>query len=139
MNEHINPQIEIRRIDSELKQVQSAFSAFLDRYEQDDETVKRIRFDLDEFKTNIKENKSDKAVNSALKRLDNEITKTVQLIINFGNKLDKEMNNVWQSVTSLETFMNEERFKPVFDRLKELEQEYKQKALEVVQMSLSKE
>jgi len=130
MNEHINPVVEIKRIDSELKQFQAAFHDLLDRCEQEDMEVKRIRFDLDEFKTNVKENKSDKTVNSALKRLDAEFK-------GMKDHIASEFENIWQDVIDMRIFLNEERFKPVFDRLKELEQEYKQKALEVVQASLA--
>ncbi len=126
MNELINPVVEIRRMDAELKKMQEVFSAFLDRAEQEDEFVKRIRFDLDEFKAGIKENKSDKAVSSAVKRL--EVT------INSMQEVDKEL---MKEIEAINEFLNEERFKPIFDRLKELEKEFKQKAIEVVQGSLA--
>jgi HD-GYP domain-containing protein (c-di-GMP phosphodiesterase class II) len=126
MNELINPVVEIRRMDAELKKMQEVFSAFLDRAEQEDEFVKRIRFDLDEFKAGVKENKSDKAVSSAVKRL--------EATINSMQEVDKEL---MKEIEAINEFLNEERFKPIFDRLKELEKEFKQKAIEVVQGSLA--
>ena len=128
MNEHINPVVEIKRLNHDIENIDKSIKILIEKDQADEIEIKRLRFDLDEFKAGMKENKSDKAINSALKRLDAEIKGILEAHI-----------AIWAKLDNLDKFLNEERFKPVFDRLKELEQEYKQKALEIVQKSLSHE
>ncbi len=137
MNEHINPVVEIKRLDAESKDLYSIVKEMAVKFNEQNEDVKRLRFDLDEFMTNIKEDKSDKAVSSALKRLDHDINKVLGIFGETQNKNDEEFQNIWHSVLDLEKFMNEERFKPIFDKLKQLEKDTKQKALEIIQQSFN--
>lgn len=130
MNEHINPVVEIKRLNTDMENIDKAIKILIEKDQQDEVEMKRLRFDLDEFKASVKENKSDKTLSNSIKRFEKEFN-------DFKGETINQYNGLLEEVQMLEQFMNEERFKPVFDRLKELEQEFKKKALEIVQGSLA--
>ena len=132
MNEHINPVVEIKRLDAEAKDLVSIVKLLADKINEYDVESKRLRFDLDEFKGNVKENKNDKAVSASLRRLNGDLEEIKSSIKYSHQEIEKIMMDFRKELEEVYQFLNEERFRPVFDRLKALEIEFKKKAVEIV-------